>query len=205
MKLIDLSHVIYDGMPVYPGDPNTKLSQIKYYEHDEYNNFKLDICMHSGTHVDAPMHLTESKQLVSEIPLESFMGDGCVLDVRGHEVITMKEEYKYLIKEGCILLLYTGFDEYYGTDKYYENHPCIDMDSCKFLVNMTIKMVGMDIPSPDKCLFEIHKKLLSNNIYIIENLTNLDKLLETDRFEIFAFPLKIKADSSISRVVAKAT
>ena len=146
MKLIDLSQVIHNGMPVYPGDPNTKLSQIKYYEHDEYNNFKLNICVHSGTHIDAPMHLTESKQLVSEIPLESLIGEGCVLDVRYHDVITMKEEYKDLIKEGCIVLLYTGFDKYYGTDKYYENHPCMDMDFCKFLVRMNIKMVGMDMP-----------------------------------------------------------
>lgn len=203
MKLIDLSQVIHNGMPVYPGDPNTKLSQIKYYEHDEYNNFKLNICVHSGTHIDAPMHLTESKQLVSEIPLESLIGEGCVLDVRYHDVITMKEEYKDLIKEGCIVLLYTGFDKYYGTDKYYENHPCMDMDFCKFLVRMNIKMVGMDMPSPDKYPFEIHKMLLSNNIYIIENMTNLDKLLETDGFEVYAFPLRINADSSIARVVAR--
>ncbi|MGI6530576.1 MAG: cyclase family protein [Clostridia bacterium] len=203
MKLIDLSQVIHNGMPVYPGDPNTKLSQIKYYEHDEYNNFKLNICVHSGTHIDAPMHLTESKQLVSEIPLESLIGEGCVLDVRYHDVITMKEEYKDLIKEGCIVLLYTGFDKYYGTDKYYENHPCMDMDFCKFLVRMNIKMVGMDMPSPDKYPFEIHKMLLSNNIYIIENMTNLDKLLETDGFEVYAFPLRINADSSIARAVAR--
>ena len=74
---------------------------------------------------------------------------------------------------------------------------------CKFLVRMNIKMVGMDMPSPDKYPFEIHKMLLSNNIYIIENMTNLDKLLETDGFEVYAFPLRINADSSIARAVAR--
>jgi kynurenine formamidase len=64
-------------------------------------------------------------------------------------------------------------------------------------------MVGMDMPSPDKYPFEIHKLLFDNGIYIIENLMNLDKLLGIKKFEVIALPLKIKADSSIARVVAK--
>jgi kynurenine formamidase len=71
------------------------------------------------------------------------------------------------------------------------------------LVEKKIKMIGMDTPSPDRYPFKIHKLLFENNIYILENLTNLDQLLNIDRFEVIAFPLKINADSSITRAVAR--
>jgi len=64
-------------------------------------------------------------------------------------------------------------------------------------------MIGIDWASPDLEPYPIHEILLNNNILILENLTNLDFLLSGPAFEIFAFPLKINADSSIVRAVAK--
>lgn len=203
MKLIDLSHEINDNMPVYPGDMKTGLLQVKFLSRDKYNNHRLEISMHSGTHIDSPMHLTEREQYISEIPLESFIAEGCLLDVRGQAVIGLKPEYRSLVKENSIVLLYTGFDRHYGTKAYYENHPCMDIELCRFLIGKNIKMVGMDIPAPDRYPFEIHKLLFSNNIYVMENLTNLDRLLNAGRFEVMAFPLKIRADSSMTRAVAR--
>lgn len=203
MKLIDLSHVIEDNMPVYPGDIKTNLHQTKYLLADKHNNHRLDISMHSGTHIDSPMHLTDCKQYISELSLESFIAQGCVLDVRNQTIIKLKAEYDALIKSNSIVLLYTGYDAHYGTKEYYENHPCVDIDLCKLLIEKNVKIVGMDIPSPDRYPFEIHKLLFKNNIYVMENLTNLNQLLNVDKFEVIAFPLKLKADSSMTRAVAR--
>lgn len=203
MKLIDLSRVIEDSMPVYPGDLKTNLFQTQFLSTDNYNNHRLEICMHSGTHIDSPMHLTDCRQYISELPLEPFIAEGCVLDVRNRAIIKMKAEYNAQVKENSIVLLYTGFDARYGSKEYFENYPCMDIELCRFLIGKKIKMVGMDTPSPDKYPFEIHRSLLKNNIYILENLTNLDQLLNVDRFEVIAFPLKIKADSSMTRAVAR--
>lgn len=71
------------------------------------------------------------------------------------------------------------------------------------LVRKRVKMIGLDTPSPDKIPFEIHKYLFQNNILIIENLTNLEKLIDGENFEVIALPLKIRADSSIARVIAR--
>jgi kynurenine formamidase len=202
-KLIDLTHIIEDSMPIYPGDIKTNLFQTKYLSVNKHNNHRLDISMHAGTHIDSPMHLTDSNEYISELSLESFIGAGYVLDVRNQPIIEMKAEYEELVKENSIVLLYTGFDKLYGMPEYYEEHPILDMDLCKFLIKKNIKMVGIDMPSPDKYPFEIHKLLLENRIYIIENLTNLDKLLGNKNFEVIAFPLKIKADGSMTRVVAR--
>lgn len=203
MQFIDLSHEIENNMPVYPGDTKTVLQQVKHLSNDEYNNHRLDINMHAGTHIDSPMHLTDYRKYISELPLESFIAEGCILDVRNEPIIKMKAEYDTLVKNGSIVLLYTGYDKYYGTKEYYENHPCIDMELCRFLKDKNVKTVGMDTPSPDRYPFEIHKFFFMHNIYIMENLTNLAQLLNAGRFEVIALPLRIKADSSITRAIAR--
>jgi len=202
-RLIDLSRMIEDDMPVYPGDIRTSLFQDKYLAVNSHNNHRLEISMHSGTHIDGPMHMTESGEYICQMPLESFLGTGCILDVRGLSVISGRPEYEEQIAENSIILLLTGWDSFYGTRKYYEEHPVVDTDFCRMLVKKKIKLLGMDIPSPDRYPFEAHKLLLGNKIFLAENLTNLDELIGVKRFEVIAFPLRIKADSSMARVVAR--
>lgn len=203
MKLIDLSHKIEDNMPVYPGDTRVCLSYEKTLDKNGYNAHRLEISMHAGTHIDSPMHLTNSKKYISEIPAEVFISKGCLLDVRNEAAIQMKPEYEDLVKENRILLLYSGWDIHYGTKIYYESHPCLCVEFCEFIISRHIKMLGFDMPSPDRFPFKMHELLLDNNIYILENLTNLDQLLKVPEFEIIALPLKIKADSSMTRAVAR--
>jgi kynurenine formamidase len=86
---------------------------------------------------------------------------------------------------------------------YYRSYPAISEATAWHLVKKGVKIIGMDSPSPDYAPFNIHKILLNNNILIIENLTNLSALLPYREFELLAFPLKIEADSSPLRVVAR--
>lgn len=202
-EIVDLTQPIEDKMPFFPGDAQTYLFQSKLLEPDRHNNHRLEISMHSGTHIDSAMHLTESKEYISEIPISSFVAHGCILDVRNQKVIRMQKKYEDIIENQSIVLLYTGYDKFYGLTEYYEEHPTVDDGLCEFLVAKNIKMLGMDMPSPDNYPFAVHELLFKNKICIIENLTGLDKLLCVGSFEIFALPLKIKADSSVARVVAR--
>ena len=202
-RFIDLSHDIINHMDVHPYDDKVKLYQDKFIQKDEYNNFRLEIGMHTGTHIDTPMHLINHKTFINEIPLEKFTGKGCLLDVRNESVISFKEEYGDIVGENDIVVLFTGHSNKYGAKDYFTNHPVIDEELTNFFIEKKIKMLGMDLPSPDKYPFEIHKKLFKNNILITENMTNLSELLNVNKFEIIAFPLKIKAEASIARVVAK--
>ena len=68
--LIDLSQVIEDKMPIYPGDKGTNLFQSEFLSIDKYNNHRLETGMHAGTHIDAPMHLTDSKKYINEYELD---------------------------------------------------------------------------------------------------------------------------------------
>ncbi|HOM03481.1 MAG TPA: cyclase family protein [Acetivibrio sp.] len=203
MKFIDLSHKIIDCLPAYPGDEETRLVNTRKLKENSYTNHRLHIDMHSGTHIDSPMHLIDSKEYICDYPLESFIGEGCIIDVRNEPVIKLKKEFKDIITNGCILLLYTGLCRKFGTEEYFNCHPVVDMEFAEFMVERKIKILGMDTPSPDKPPFSVHRLLLKNKIFILENLTNLEKLLDAEKFEVIALPLNIKADSSILRVVAR--
>jgi kynurenine formamidase len=203
VKVIDLSYWIEQGMPVYPSDDYIKLEQDKYYEKDKYSNFKLTAGTHIGTHIDSPMHLTDSSTFIGEYSLDKFCGKACVIDVSGTDCIKYEKQYDDLVGSNEIVLLYTGFETKYGSDQYYKRHPVMDLSFAEFLASKNIKLVGFDMPSPDRFPFEIHKYLLENGIFILENLRNLNLLFDAKTIEFFAFPLKIRADASWVRAAAK--
>lgn len=203
MKLVDLSQTIENGMPVYPGDSSVSLTQTRKYSKDNYNNHSLVTEMHVGTHVDGPMHMLDVKKYICDIDLEQFCGKGCVIRVQNEKLIKIKNSYSNIIKGKDVVLIHTGMDSCYGSEEYYSNHPVLDISFCEMLVNNNIKMVGVDMPSPDSFPFNIHKYLLSNGVLILENLTNLDKINDDDQFEVMAFPIKIRSDSCMVRVVAR--
>jgi kynurenine formamidase len=68
-RMIDLTHTLIDKMPVYPGDMIPVLEKYKNIEDDEYNNFRISMSMHAGTHIDGPMHMTPSKTFLSDIDI----------------------------------------------------------------------------------------------------------------------------------------
>ena len=107
-----------------------------------------------------------------------------------------------ILKENDIVLLFTGWDSFYGKEEYYTNHPVISEELAELLIKKKIKMLGMDMPSPDNGEFEIHKILFENEIFILENLTNLNKLLYNEEIQIFAQPLKIQGEASLVRAIA---
>lgn len=203
MKIIDLSQTIVHDMPVYPGDPRTVLKQISFFDEDGHNNHQLQIGMHTGTHIDAPMHMTTRQEYISECCLTCFMGQGCILDVRNQPVVRVQQGYREQIPEHSILLLWTGQDRLYGSESYFTDYPVIDPEFCDLMMAKKIKMLGLDSPSPDNYPFPIHKALLDKGIFILENLTNLSRLQGVTDFEVIALPLKIRADGAMTRAVAR--
>ena len=203
MELIDLSHDIFNKMPVYPGDDSVRLCHTHEFSKHHYNNHWLETGMHVGTHVDGAMHMTDAPEYICNYPLENFCGSACMIHTNGKSVLEAESSHLEILKSKNIVLVHTGMDKFYGQDTYYNDHPVLDMTFCEMLVNCGIKLLGIDAPSPDRSPFEIHKYLLGNGILLLENLTYLDKNPTSANFEIMAFPLKIKADSCMVRAVAR--
>ena len=201
--LIDLSYPIISSMPVYPGDEPLLLEKINDIAQDGFTQFRLSAGMHTGTHIDGPMHLIRGGKYINELPIEQFTGTGCLLNVEGESIIRYKPDYDRLVAGKSIVLLHTGFDRMFGRKEYYRDHPAVSRELAQLFVDKNVKMVCMDSPSPDREPFEIHKLLLENDVLIAENLTNMDKLVAAVNIEVIALPLNIRADSSPARIIAK--
>jgi kynurenine formamidase len=201
--LIDLSHPIIDRMQVYPGDEPVQLEKINDFAQNGFNNFRFISGMHAGTHIDGPMHMTKSDIFFDELPLERFIGSGCLLNAVGMKIVSCTPEFASTIVPESIVLIYTGFGKQFGSEEYFHDYPVISMELVQFLVKQQIRMVCLDTPSPDRHPYDIHMYLLKNNVLIAENLTGMEKLLSVKKFEIIALPLRIHADSSPARIVAR--
>ena len=201
MRLIDISHILDENTPIFPGDYKTTLSIHRTMEKDYYNAYLLQSCLHTGTHIDIPMHLVEDNKTAADFLLESFWGKGVLLDVRGEKSIEMKPKYKEIIDEQDVVLLFTGYDINYFKDEYFTQHPTVSDDLAEFLLSKKIKILGMDMPAPDYPPFTFHKALLRSGVFVLENLTNLQSLIGIGKFKVMALPLKINAEASFVRAV----
>lgn len=200
-KIIDLSHVISRKTPVYPGDQPITLEQISFIEKQNFTDFQLTTSMHVGTHIDSSGHMIKNGSLLSQIAIDRFCGVGVLIDAR-NKLISKELLDKIRIPTESIVLILTGHDKHFKSERYFLNHPIVAFDFAQALTSYNIKMVGFDMPGPDLLPFEIHKMFFQHNIMIIENLTCLDQLVGVVYFEVYALPLKVDADSALARVIA---
>lgn len=202
-KLIDLSQIIDQNMPVYPGDISTKVEQDHNLTEDGYVNHNLTMGVHSGTHLDLPAHMLASKLTAADISLNQLSGRAVIINATEQKVISWQSQYDSLIRAGDRVLIYTGFDQKYGSNEYYQEHPALDLDLARHLADKKITLLGIDFPSPDYFPFPVHKQLFQTGIYILENLCNLDKLIQYSSFKLLVFPLKVTAEAAPCRVAAQ--
>lgn len=199
--VIDLTHHINTHMPSYPGDTPAQLRQTNSLTENGYVDYQLTTGMHLGTHIDGPAHLTENNVLLSTFPACYFIGQGVLIDARD-KTIDATLLHEKTIKPDSIVLVLTGHGEKFGSQDYYVNHPTIQPDFAQALISSKVNMLGFDLPSPDTYPFALHKMLLTRNILLIENLTNLELLLDVPNFTLAALPLKTETDSAPARVIA---
>ncbi len=199
MTLIDLTMTLNSETPVYPGDPTPEFLKIAEKAEQGYNDYLLHINTHFGTHIDAPWHMLDGAKKLKDFPLTTFAGEAIVLDVRGQKEITsdLKD-----VKSGDIVLLRTDHTKKINEADYFSANPVISFKLAEKLIEKKVKMIGIDSFSPDNAPYQIHKLLLSNDILILENLINLDKISKP-RFKLYAFPLKLENDGAPTRAVAE--
>ena len=185
----------------------------------------LTLGSHTGTHIDAPYHFLKDGQRIDEIPVQRFIGNGILIDVSGkseRELIdsTDLKSFASEIKKADFVILNTGWDQYFGTPKYFL-HPYLSADGAMLLIEMGVSLVGIDAPNVDPTYhaskdsdpavkdlpdeesygYPVHDLLLSNNVLIVENLCNLDKIKAVKGIYSF-LPLKLKdSDGSPIRAV----
>lgn len=182
---------------VYQGDKEPVLQKVMKIQNGEgYNLSNIEMCLHNGTHMDAPYHFIEEGKTIDEISLEEIIGI-CVV-ARESGVLDDKALRKLLdrLKKqfGTIeRLLLKGEDTY------------LTLSGAKLIKEYGICLVGVERdtvgnPKIEQDIEQVHKELLGNGIVILEHL-DLSQV-EEKQYILFAQPLKIKgADAAPCRAI----
>jgi kynurenine formamidase len=202
MQVIDLSVLLDEKTPVYPGDPATKIEPAGVLDKDGYQDHYVSFGTHVGTHMDAPAHMLTGGATLDTFPVSHFTGPAKLIDARqGFNLVNVQAAG---ITAGDIVLFWTDLSQKYQDPAYFEDYPALPSDIAEYLVSQKVKLVGLDSCSPDHDDFIAHRILLGGNVLIVENLTNLDKLVGKD-CTVTALPIKLSLDGAPARVIATIT
>lgn len=154
----------------------------------------------TGTYIDCPFHRFKDGKDFSQIGLERFTDlDAIVIRVPYSKTLAITEEHiKPFQIENRAVLFHTGWDQFWNTEKYYENNPYLTKGAAEYLKNSNVKLVGIDslnIDNVAKNSRPVHTILLGAEILIVEHLCNLDSL-PMEGFKFSAIPPKIKGMGS---------
>ncbi|MFH1154280.1 MAG: cyclase family protein [Pseudomonadota bacterium] len=197
MNIIDLTHPIHGGMPVYPGSSGPSIRRVATLARDGFAEKRVTLSTHTGTHVDAPAHMISGAATLDAWPMERFAGPALVIRPENHGGVIDLKSLKPLEKEiSCseFLLFNTGWSRFWGSPSYDQGYPVLSTEAAVWICGFRLKGVGFDTLSADRVdtiEYPVHHTLLSRNIMIIENLANLEAISEK-RIFFCCFPLSFK-------------
>ena len=214
MKIIDLT-ITMDNECMTCGTPwhqKVSLERMGRREKVGRNTSRIVLGSHSGTHMDAPLHFFDGRYGIDQLDLSKCVGEITCVDFSHKEAgstITLDDLSEIKITERMLFVF--GWFKHWKTAGFYEGFPSFSLEAAQYLVKRGMKLIAMDTPSPDDggAIYvqgeddsPIHKYLLSNEVVIVEYLTNTDKINFYKKYKIFALPLKLKdVDGSPARVI----
>jgi len=200
--LIDVSMPIKPGAVFRLGTPPVEIALRTFHHASEgdYESVMLSLSAHTATHADLVFR-------DKGIDLERMIGTGKLIDVSrvpGRDIQLRDVETRVEVRGGDFVFFRTGWSEFVGTDDYYR-HPELASDVLDWLISKGVNAVGIDALGlgRDRRHGEYDRLLANNDIFVIENLTNLAAIPE-DEFRVYCFPLSIEdVDAIPARVVVE--
>jgi kynurenine formamidase len=160
MRIVDLTHPWGIHTPGWVGYPGGKLYYTQNLQTNQIVSQKIETSLHSGTHLDGPMHGTDGGLDMASLPLDKLVHAGAIVDVSQDvgdwgliepEHITSKVE----VRKGDILIVHTGFHRYYqgrpqqDLVRYFTMHPGGSVRLARWMADMQIRWWGIDAGSGD--------------------------------------------------------
>jgi arylformamidase len=190
-------------MITYPGLPgpiicdflSREASRAKYAPGVEFQIGKIEMVANTGTYLDSPFHRYAEGKDLSQLPLESLADlEAVVVRVpTGSARAITRQAFQGTEIEGKAVLVHTGWDAHWRTERYLSGHPFLTGDAAEFLLDEGVTLVGIDslnIDDTDDGARPVHSVLLGAEVPIVEHMCNLSRLPERD-FRFFAVPAKV--------------
>lgn len=188
-RLVDVSHAIASGMITYPGLPAPKVSDFlsreeskaRYAAGTSFQIGRIEMVTNTGTYLDAPFHRLEEGADIAALPLERIADlPGIVVEARHRPGRALGPEiFAGTDLSGRAVIVRTGWSRHWGTEAYGVDHPYLDRDASRLLVDAGATLVGIDTLNIDDTrdgTRPAHTLLLSAGIPIVEHLCNLEDL-----------------------------
>ena len=205
MQLIDLSQTIEAGMSlfsdkapqpsIHPWMSHSQAAASGNYEDCSCEITSISMVTSLGTYLDSPYHFFPGGDSIESLHLEQLVLEGVVIDCRhvmGNEPI-IPQVLDGIDIEDKAVLFHTGWSRYWKQMAYYD-HPFVMEQTAITLVERGARLAGVDflvIDDTNNPKRPAHVNLLKNNVLIVENLTNLDKLPAAG-FTFHAVPVKVR-------------
>jgi kynurenine formamidase len=198
-KIIDLTYAVSDSMLVYPNTERPSFSWKGRVNSEGYNLTRMTMIVHTGTHVDSPLHFKAGGAPIDEVSLDRFYGETRVFRLKdGHlgkefEAGDMEPSID-ILENDEIFVIETGIGKFAETEKYNQLYPWPSIALLKMLISKKIRCYMTDATSVDpfgSADSPSHKELFKAGIPIVENLANLEKLPDNSRPVISALPLRL--------------
>ena len=207
MTIFDISLTITSDLPVWPGDPGVELTQTESMDKGgQVNVTRMNLGVHTGTHVDAPHHFLNDGRTVEQLPLEALVGPCYVVQLPdGVEAITSEVLDRTEITRDMKRVLFGTRNSHVwskGETKVQTDFVAITEDGAEWLVEHGVQLVGVDYLSvaPYDDSTPTHEVLLKAGVVVVEGL-NLSKVMR-GFYELYCLPLKIAgSDGAPARAI----
>jgi len=205
-KIIDVTVPLSPAVPRYPGDPPFESELLESIaEGAACNTSRISMCVHTGTHVDAPYHFLADGATVDQLPLDILMGKARVVELSNRERIERPELEALDLRDDLRVLLKTRMSGQLRHGEYQESYVHLSEDAASYLVQAGIKLVGVDYVSVDRHgtkEFPVHHALLENGVVVVEGLDLTD--VAPGEYDFVCLPLALAgADGAPARVVLR--
>lgn len=163
MKIFDISQEVF-SCAVYPGDPKPKKEILCSIEHGNlYNLSEISMCVHNGTHIDAPYHFLQKGKTAENISLEKMIGYAFVATHHGElssdDAMLIIEKARKLSDEAAKRILIKG-------------DAIITLSAAKIFAENHIELIGVESQSvgPETAPMAVHLALLEKDVVLLEGL-----------------------------------
>ncbi len=204
-KLFDISVPVKNGGVVYPGNPEIHIELQQDMSRGDSSNVSLvAIGSHTGTHVDAPLHMIPGGAGVDGIPLDALIGPALVIAF-DDDVMAVTEAYLRTqpIAGHQRVLLKTRNSGYIRERDFHRDYTYLAPDGAEYLVSLGVRLVGVDYLSIEQFHsghHRTHKTLLSRGVVIVEGLDLSEP--PAGEYELYCLPVLLDGiDGAPARAV----
>jgi arylformamidase len=202
VRILDISQPLGTATAVWPGDREPALDwTLRIAAGDSVNVAALALSVHTGTHVDGPLHFDAAGAAAGALPLDAYIGSALVVDVRGRDAVGLDAVAGIDLAAAQRILFRTR--DAVDAERFPERVAPIEPGLAEALGAAGVRLVGTDAPSVDPLdskSLDAHRALARGGVAILENAVLAH--VPPGRYLLVALPLRLtEADSSPVRAV----